>query len=474
MIILHQLDKPMGHEEQPLNPEELRKALDNLQGNILKGHGRNHSIHIFLHFKDAKETQDEKIKDKVKIWIGELAKRITSAQQQLDETEQYKKYRIPGRLFMSFLLSAKGYEYLHLPLPNPSHAFHTAFSEGMQNAQERLNDPLPAKWDEGYRKEIHAMVLLADNDEPYLLREARNLFDDVRQYADICAVEHGRAMRNAHGESVEHFGYADGRNQPLFFQRDVEQERQNKDGTSVWDPSAGPDLVLVRDPYGRESDSGSYLVFRKLEQHVRAFKEREIELAQALGLTGEDVERAGALVMGRFKDGTPVIFQRAPGSTPIPNNFTYADDPHGQKCPFQAHIRKVNPRQQGIIYPGIVRRGITYGERIKEPKDNPSLEELPLAGVGLLFMCYQRDIRRQFELLQGRWANDPRLPQGQEPGIDPIIGQHGVMGTGEQKWPAQWGDPREKHTSFAFHGFVTLKGGEYFFAPSIYFLSNMG
>ena len=216
-------------------------------------------------------------------------------------------------------------------------------------------------------------------------------------------------------------------------------------------------------------NSGSYLVFRKLEQHVRAFKEYEQQFAQVLGLTGEDVKRAGALVMGRFEDGTPVVLRGTPGmSVPVPNNFTYEADPDGGKCPFQAHIRKVNPRQPGV--PRIVRRGITYGKREKEPQDNPRLEELPLGGVGLLFMCYQRNIAQQFEVLQYLYANDPRIPGKQEPGIDPIIGQPGGNGVGQLKWPARWNDPQEKHKPFDFHSFVTLKGGEYFFAPSIHFL----
>ena len=117
-------------------------------------------------------------------------------------------------------------------------------------------------------------------------------------------------------------------------------------------------------------------MFRKLEQNVRAFKEREQQFAQALGLPEADAKRAGALVMGRFEDGTPVVLKATPDrSGPVPNNFTYEDDSHGGKCPFQAHIRKVNPRQEGV--PRIVRRGITYGTRDKEPQDNPSLEELP-------------------------------------------------------------------------------------------------
>jgi len=202
------------------------------------------------------------------------------------------------------------------------------------------------------------------------------------------------------------------------------------------------------------------------------FKEYEQQFAQALGLTGDDVKRAGALVMGRFEDGTPVVLKCTPGGpTPAPNNFNYEEDPDGRKCPLQGHIRKVNPRQEGI--PRIVRRGITYGNRETEPPDNPSLEELPSEGVGLLFMCYQSNIAQQFEVLQYVYANDPRFPGEQEPGIDPIIGQSGGNGVGQLRWPTRWNDPRDQHKRLDFHSFVTLKGGEYFFAPSIHFLKNL-
>src|SRR5262249_51252625 len=162
------------------------------QGNILQGHGRDHSIHMFLHFKPGEET-----KTKVRKWIKRLARRITSAQQQLDETEQYRQYHIPGRLFTSFFLSACGYTYLGFDIPKDNADFDIhAFPYGMQSAQSLLNDPSKQDWEAGYRDTIHAMVLLADNDESCLLREARRLFDGVKAYADIRAIEQGRVMRN--------------------------------------------------------------------------------------------------------------------------------------------------------------------------------------------------------------------------------------------------------------------------------------
>jgi Dyp-type peroxidase family len=465
MASLHDLTSPIPHDLKGL-----QALLIKLQGNILKGHGRDHSVHIFLKF-----TANKLI---VKQRISELAKEITSAQQQLDEARRYRDYKIPGPTFMSFFLSASGYRYLGFDVAKNPGFDQQAFLHGMKAARHRLNDPHEDDWDKEYRQEIDAMVLLADNAEHFLLREAHRRLNDVSAYARICAVEHGRVMRNAQGGSIEHFGYADGYSQPLFFQEDIDRGRQNGNRTNIWGSGDGPDIVLVSDPYGEEKDaasntlhhySGSYLVFRKLEQNVRKYKESEKELANALGLTGEDAKRAGALVMGRFEDGTPVVLQPTAGRPT--NNFTYIDDPNGEKCPLQAHIRKVNPRQEGM--PRIVRRGITYGKRWKEPTDNPSLEELPSKDVGLVFMCYQRNIEKQFEFLQLAWANNPHFPLKQAPGIDPVIGQASGSGTGQQKWPARWNDLSENHKPFDFHGCVTLKGGEYFFALSIYFLENI-
>jgi Dyp-type peroxidase family len=464
MANLYELTHPISDITFKVLRGDPRKPLESLQGNILHGHGRDRAVHMFLRFTKGKRAA-------VKRWIMRLAEDITSAQQQYNEIQQYRQCKRLGGLFRSFFLSASGYTYLGLALPQNKPGFDDeAFRHGMKAAQHRLNDPLPHHWEQGYRQAIDAMVLLADDDADALRQEVHRLRDEVKAHAEICAIEHGKAMWNAQKEPVEHFGYTDGLSQPLFFQSDLERKRQKGERTSVWDPGAGPDIVLVPDPYGREGcDSGSYLVFRKLEQNVRAFKRCEHNLARALGLTGEDAERAGALAVGRFEDGTPVVLQPTDG---LPtNSFTYAKDPDGARCPLQAHIRKVNPRQKGI--PRIVRRGITYGERAKEPKDEPSLQELPANGVGLLFMCYQSNIAKQFEFLQYALANNPRFPGKQAPGIDAVIGQPGGSGVGQHTWPAHWKDRPERHKPFDFYGFVTLKGGEYFFAPSIYFLKHI-
>ena len=116
----------------------------------------------------------------------------------------------------------------------------------------------------------------------------------------------------------------------------------------------------------------------------------------------------------------------------------------------------------------IARRGITYGDRKVEPKDDPEEYQLPDGGVGLLFMCFQANIENQFAYLQAKFANCPNFSH-RNTGIDPIIGPSDFIGI-PQKWAVEWG--HEETKEFDFPSFVKLLGGEFFFAPSIAFLKN--
>jgi Dyp-type peroxidase family len=476
-------DKEIDHKA-----EKYQTMLTNLQGNILKGHGRDHSVHLFLKFTATPRM--------VRDWVRAFTDRyVTSARQQLKEVEEFNKYRIPGGLFGNFFLSAKGYEALDLTnkeiascfkeehaVINGEEVVTIKFRDGMESYQRELDDPDPATWEEAYRgRQLDAMILLADDDEGFLLRQARAVFEDVKTVADVLAVEHGRVLRNDADESIEHFGYVDGRSQPLFLQMDIASEKKEV-GVDQWNPSAPLELVLVPDPHvEKEKDCfGSYLVFRKLEQNVWGFKKREKELAHDLGLKEEEEERAGALIVGRFEDGTPVTLSATEETEemvkPVPNNFDYRHDRNATRCPFHAHIRKVNPRgDTGSLEEErkhrVVRRGITYGKRLVEPKDDPTLDQMPRDGVGLLFMCFQSNLADQFGFLQKIYANSPDFVKTGT-GFDPVIGQKDLNACPmEQHWPREWGKARVKDVHFG--DFVKLKGGEFFFAPSIHFFKTL-
>ncbi|HEY5868122.1 MAG TPA: hypothetical protein VI542_21610 [Candidatus Tectomicrobia bacterium] len=137
MACLHEMTEPIT----PSSLTRLRPALESLQGNILRAHGRDHARHIFLRFVAGKQRE-------VKDWIHDLAStQITSAQRQIEEGARYRYGRTPGRLFVTFLLSTTGYQALGADVS----PFDEAFRYGMQAARHRLNDPPRARWEAGYR-----------------------------------------------------------------------------------------------------------------------------------------------------------------------------------------------------------------------------------------------------------------------------------------------------------------------------------
>ena len=496
-----------------------RDVLEDLQGNILEGHGRFHAVHFFVHFN---KDRAEEIKD----WISKFALRqVTSAWAQVEQAIAYRAHATDAGVFGHFALSAEGYRALGFPegriplganLRNRSESdpnFYTSkvFLNGMASRQTFLLDVQQADWQKGFNdphKPVHAMILLAADDPAEMAGIARTVASELTYdgLVEVLAVEQGVNLKKQFhpedgpdGVAVEHFGYVDGRSQPLFLRRQAEQE-DRRTGGSFWDPRAALSLVLVPDSNGTPGTSfGSFLVFRKLEQNVRGFKKAERQVATELDLP---LELAGAMAVGRFEDGTPIVLQAADGARPIPNDFNYDCDPAAQKCPLHAHIRKTNPRLESVKFGGpfaqsieeelghrIVRRGIPYGGPLSESND-PS--ELPSRGVGLLFFCYQSDIWEQFEFIQRFWANnplfvEPGLGGSANPnypdatGIDSVIGQAisgqtdpliNTPGEPPRHWPGEWGKPTvQVNTDFA--RFVTLKGGEYLFSPSIGFLKGL-
>ncbi|MDQ4122830.1 MAG: Dyp-type peroxidase [Acidobacteriota bacterium] len=477
---------------------EVRELLACLQGNILKGHGRDHTVHIFVKFSQ------KNVKTLRKNLIAFANDYVVSALQQQIEREQFKKYKIPGALFGNLFLTANGYRALGFTSEQLANAFaeedlafgtQSNFLEGMQAHGDELNDPTVNEWEEGYQGDaIDAMILLADDDRDYLHRQARTVINRIDDFCKILVVERGDALRDPiTKEGIEHFGYVDGRSQPIYFKDDLDGES----AITAWNPVEPLKFVLVRDKNVPDAECyGSYFVFRKLEQNVLAFRAHEIELADFLGFTtDEERARAGAMAVGRFRDGTPVVLQQTDGLVPPKeNNFNFRNnndpnnpksDPNGLKCPFQAHIRKCNPRGDITGNPDdegaersrrITRRGITYDDRKSRLTDGECLQDLPTRNVGLLFMCFQASIRNQFAFMQRFWVNDEDFVKPGT-GIDPIIGQAGASSI-PQKWRPQWGDSETGNNGgtetkeFSFHGFVRLKGGEFFFAPSIPFLKT--
>jgi hypothetical protein len=180
-------------------------------------------------------------------------------------------------------------------------------------------------------------------------------------------------------------------------------------------------------------------------------------------------------LMGRWSDGASLLRHHLPPPLPgqVPaldparapdNEFLFGqEDPSALACPFGAHIRRANPRD--TRFPGsseeiasvnrhrILRVGRIYGS----PFDPAAAGTLPAGNQGLLFMCLNGDIERQFEFIQKTWLLNPSI-HGLEDEVDPIIGRRCQRFT----IPTTTGPICLPPSS----GFVTVKGGGYFFLPS--------
>ena len=206
--------------------------------------------------------------------------------------------------------------------------------------------------------------------------------------------------------------------------------------------------------------NGSYLVVRELRQDVAAFWQSMDEEAKRQNHPAIDADGIAERIVGRKLDGSPLL----PG-TPSFNDFSFSrSDPYGQSCPFGSHVRRANPRD-GLGRPGvdspesllvsvnshrILRRGRKFGDAIANNRRDDKTER------GLLFMCLNTDIARQFEFIQETWLLNPGLA-GLRGEVDPLLGPPGrftIPDTAFRRRPE-------------VRSYVRMAGGEYFFLPSI-------
>ena len=147
------------------------------------------------------------------------------------------------------------------------------------------------------------------------------------------------------------------------------------------------------------------------------------------------------------------------------NDFGFlATDPYGHGCPFGSHVRRANPRDGLAAEEAdgptllaaanshrILRRARRFGPPVADLRDKEDH-----AHRGLLFMCLNTDIARQFEFIQQTWLLNRGFAtlHGE---TDPLLGTRGAFTI-----PAE---PVRRRVEV--ETYVQMFGGEYFFLPSL-------
>lgn len=451
--------------------DKFEPVLKKMQANILWHHQKKFAIYSFLNFEENKRSE-------VVQWLANL--KLTSAFDQMNKRDEIDIIRCA-------YLTYKGYEFLNIPSNLIPECGISIFKAGPEE-RTVYNDRRQFR-DKRYDAKPHLVLLEAFDDDSISFDEKINEFKiSVSGFVDLSKSFFETAFLNFKELKVtqDWFGFREGMGNPKFF-----SSKLDKMHIRYKEPIPGNapmHIVLKEDLNGGERNCyGSFLVFLKLQQETENFKILCDELAGKMGISAEE---AAGLLIGRNKDGDPLVRKKIPeraskqsiegvtgSEDPLnPENeqpegdpdanflnyFDYLNDNEGRECPFHAHIRKANPRKQGFEESNIVRRSMSYEERYKNEFNN----EIEVERKGMFFMAFMRNIEEQFErLVNNRMYGFDEL--GPNDAHDPLI-----MDENYQDRP-YYNKNGEKIIFSKARKLVTYRGGIYLFAPSLPFFKNL-
>ncbi len=379
-------------------------------------------------------------------------------------------------------------------------SFSREFREGMvtDHRSRILGDfdsSHPSKWQWGgtNNEKVDMILLVFGKDESI----ADNYYNHLKSQFSSGLKEVHVLKGNPLPNDREHFGFKDGISQPAIIGSGITGTGNDNimpgefvmgykgeyevypDSPLLKEPQGKPELLKDNLEYGQYKDlgkDGTYFVLRQLKEDVNGFWNFLNEKTKNAdgSMNPEESTFIAAKMMGRWPGGAPLVKhpEKDPGGSSDDNDFKYMkEDKDGLKCPFGAHIRRTNPRDQFEESPPgvslrltrrhrIMRRVRSYGEDyIGSPTHHTPKEE-----VGLLFGCFNADISKQFEFIQYTWANYPKFKRlYADP--DPFIGVKENPEKGEEQ---NFTIPTETNNNVitGLQSFVTVKGGGYFFFPS--------
>ena len=452
-------------------PTYPRIDFSDVQGNLVRGYNLRLARFLLFRLPD-----------------GETGRRFLAALRPLITTAADWDLR-PGQA-TNVAVSSRGLARLEVPVGSLE-SFELAFRSGLAGRAALLGEvgeSAPERWDPEWRDGIDLLVSVHAADAPRL-DARRGAVLDAAEAAGLDALaaeqEAGRLIVDGEMSFFEHFGFRDGIGNPAI--RGVPRGTGPVRGggkllpDGSWAPLATGEFLFghldeaaeIRGPDPRHlTRNGSYLVYRKIGQKVRTFREFCEAEAPAFAHGAEEV---GARMVGRWRSGAPLArYPEPPGEVDFhgeirPDAFRYLGDEDGRRCPISAHVRRVNPRGslgfkgQLVDRHRLLRRGIPYGPW--QPEDAPARDDRENGcEAGLIFISYQTSIERQYEFVIQQWMNDGNdFSAGDDE--DALVGAR----QSSRRWVVQ-GDP-ERGRRLRIHpdlpSFTHTRGGEYFFFPGI-------
>jgi Dyp-type peroxidase family len=349
-------------------------------------------------------------------------------------------------------------------------SFAPEFQQGMAARAAMLGDvgpSAPANWESPLgTSDVHVAVAVLAPDAARLEAAAARARRAHRELPGVELIWRQDCYQLPTGRTS--FGFKDGIGQPAVEgsgtpSRNAKEEPLKAGEIVLGYPDETGELPPMPTPevLGR---NGTYVVFRKLHTRVAAYR----QYLRAKAASRQDEALLGAKMVGRWQSGTPLTVspeQDDPelGADPARNNdFGYADDLRGFKCPAGGHARRANPRdsldQDGSVNVRLhrmIRRGTSYGPILPD-----GVLEDDGIDRGIVFVFAGAHLRRQFEFVKTQWLNDG-IFIGAPTEKDPLVGRSD--GSGPFTIPRT---PIRRRLPDV-PPFVVTRGGEYCFAPSL-------
>jgi Dyp-type peroxidase family len=442
----------------------VRLELDDIQGNVLQGYGLPTAAYVNVRVREPGAGR---------ALLRELAPMVRTGR-------DWGAAKPASAL--NIALSCQGLLALGMPAAT-LRSFPPEFRDGMEARADVLGDcgdSAPKDWDPRLRAGRVHLLLIVHAESGDELKDRVGELDALVRALPGLEPDEAPETAAARARGREHFGYADGSAQPAIAGAPGGQYRGG--GVAVerklfpprkagWRPLEAGEFVLgypdedgvlpvaPEEPYGR---NGTFMVYRKLRQDVAAF--RRLLDREATDHFSGSRDLAAAKLAGRWPSGAPLLRYPGDGRTPPSlldkaalNDFRYDRDPSGYGCPIGAHIRRANPRDG--LFGGsertrrhrIIRRGMPYGPPLPEDARENGHDER-----GLMFVCFNASITRQFETVNG-WLRD-----GDTFGIR---GEADPLTTGAEGWMSVQGNPPTFVT--LREPLVQTRGGEYLFVPGL-------
>jgi len=378
--------------------------------------------------------------------------------------------------WLSVAISYAGLEALEVP-QSTLQSFPEAFRVGMAaRARELRDDGVndPKNWEPLFTDgQFHVGVSGFSGSEE---RWRQVMAVARQQYEGLPGVSALTVEDFAVHDGRNSLGYKDGIDQPPVEGSGVDplpgQGRPIKAGEFIlgYPGEAGVPLPMPQpDVFGR---NGAFVGFRKYQSRVGAFN----RFLHANGATEEERELVAAKLVGRWRSGAPLVLapdhdDPALGADPKRNNdFVYVGDTHGRQAPFGCHIRRMNPRDTELTrltdvnIHRLIRRGTTFGKPYDPDDLSEAADEIER---GAIFLFISAKAMATMEFLQQEWIDDGDFI-GANGERDPIVGR--------QEPDATFTIPKEpvRRRLRGIETFNVLRGGEYFFMPSLSALTWLG